>query len=125
VLPVQGKIQYRGTRNGNIFACEQFFETGSVLVNLVRKNYLGDLLPFFNVASFDCSGSGLSEGNYVTLGYCEKEDLRSVIKHLKRDFGLRNFILWGRSMGAVTALLYAAKYQDVLTLISDNAFSDL
>jgi len=28
-------------------------------------------------------------------------------------------------MGAVTALLYAGKYQDVDAVVSDNAFSDL
>ncbi len=28
-------------------------------------------------------------------------------------------------MGAVTALLYAAKYQNVCAVVADNAFSDL
>jgi pimeloyl-ACP methyl ester carboxylesterase len=32
--------------------------------------------------------------------------------------------LWGRSMGAVTALLYAAKYRGIKGIIVDNAFSD-
>jgi pimeloyl-ACP methyl ester carboxylesterase len=86
---------------------------------------LGDLLPFFNVACLDCAGSGNSEGNYVTLGYYEKEDIRALIEFLKNEFLFTKFILWGRSMGAVTSLLYAAKYQDVEAVVSDNAFSDL
>lgn len=84
-----------------------------------------DLLPFFNVVSFDCSGSGNSQGEVVTLGYYEKEDLRVLIKVLKQKYGLKGFFLWGRSMGSVTSLLYAAKYGDLLGVVSDNAFSDL
>lgn len=34
-------------------------------------------------------------------------------------------MLWGRSMGAATAILYAAKYQDIDGLILDSPFSDL
>jgi len=48
-----------------------------------------------------------------------------LIKTLKKRFGLDKFFLWGRSMGAVTALLYAAKYGDLLGIVADNAFSDL
>jgi len=33
--------------------------------------------------------------------------------------------LWGRSMGAATAILYAAKYGGVKAIISDNSFNDL
>ena len=47
------------------------------------------------------------------------------MKVLKQNFGLKGFFLWGRSMGAVTALLYAAKYGGLLGVIADNAFSDL
>ncbi len=38
----------------------------------ISKNYLAELLPFFNIACLDCSGSGNSEGDLVTLGYYEK-----------------------------------------------------
>jgi pimeloyl-ACP methyl ester carboxylesterase len=96
-----------------------------MIVKLCRKNYLGDLLPFFNVVCLDCAGSGISEGGVVTLGYYEKEDLRVVIEYLKEEYQFSRFILWGRSMGAVTSLLYAAKYRDVVAVVADNAFSDL
>ncbi len=78
------------------------------------------------MACLDCAGSGMSEGEHVSLGYYEKEDLRVMVERLKVQYGLGTFVLWGRSMGAVTALLYAAKYpDDIMAVISDNAFSDL
>ena len=61
----------------------------------------------------------------MTLGYYEKEDLRVVVEYLKNEYQFSRFILWGRSMGAVTSLLYAAKYRDVEAVVADNAFSDL
>jgi pimeloyl-ACP methyl ester carboxylesterase len=58
-------------------------------------------------ACFDFSGSGLSEGEYVSLGYYESDDVEAVVSHLRRSKGFTEIALWGRSMGAVTALLYA------------------
>ena len=55
----------------------------------------------------DPQGSGLSEGAWVTLGAHEVDDVAAAVVHL-RSSGLTTTIgLWGRSMGAVTALLYA------------------
>ena len=52
-------------------------------------------------------GSGRSEGEWVTLGAHEVGDLAAAVAHL-RAAQLRAAIgLWGRSMGAVTALLYS------------------
>ena len=33
-------------------------------------------------------------------------DIEAVIEELKHKFRQRKFVLWGRSMGAVTALLF-------------------
>jgi hypothetical protein len=65
------------------------------------------------VFSFDFAGSGISEGSYVTYGMQEQQDLDIVIRHLVStgagplNAGVSKFILWGRGMGASTALLYA------------------
>ena len=48
-------------------------------------------------------GSGLSDGDWVTLGANEVDDLEVVIKHLRAHKGTSTVGLWGRSMGAVTA----------------------
>lgn len=53
-----------------------------------------------SVFCFDFAGSGISEGEYVSLGYYEKDDVACVVKHL-RESGLVSTIgMWGRSMGA-------------------------
>lgn len=44
-------------------------------------------------------GSGQSEGDYVSLGVFEKEDVRAVVAHLRADPSVSTVGLWGRSMG--------------------------
>lgn len=84
-----------------------------------------------SVFAFDFAGSGLSEGDYVSLGYFEREDLATVIAHLRATLGSQIPIcLWGRSMGAATALMYASReatmpIQNVKCLILDSSFCDL
>lgn len=47
------------------------------------------------------------EGRFVTLGSREAKDLACVLLELESK-GVEQVILWGTSMGAVTALLYEA-----------------
>ena len=54
---------------------------------------------------FDFGGSGNSEGDYVTLGMQESRDCKVLLEVLKEGFEVKRFILWGRSMGAVAAIL--------------------
>jgi alpha/beta superfamily hydrolase len=54
----------------------------------------------------DFSGSGKSDGEYITLGINEQEDLNCAIGFLDEIFKFEEYSVWGRSMGAVTALLY-------------------
>ncbi|EAX93535.1 Clan SC, family S9, unassigned serine peptidase [Trichomonas vaginalis G3] len=75
-----------------------------------------------HVCCFDYIGCGESEGKYVTLGYYEVDDTKSVIDQVRATFKCTKYALWGRSMGAATALLYAAKYHDVSSIIADSAF---
>jgi len=54
----------------------------------------------------------------VTLGWREQDDLALAIQHL-RDLGTVSTIgLWGRSMGAVTALLYSQKDPSIAGVVS-------
>lgn len=55
------------------------------------------------VCCLDFAGSGLSGGEYITLGKREPRDLKIIVTFL-RTIGLVQIGLWGRSMGAVTAL---------------------
>jgi len=71
------------------------------------------------VVGVDFTGSGKSDGEYVSLGHYEQVDLDCLIQHLERVYGGSGglgsggiesdleIILWGRSMGASTALMYA------------------
>ncbi|MCH83781.1 esterase/lipase domain protein, partial [Trifolium medium] len=61
------------------------------------------LLPSnITVFTLDFSGSGLSDGDYVSLGWHEKDDLKIVVSHLRSNKQISRIGLWGRSMGAVT-----------------------
>ena len=59
-----------------------------------------------NYCIFDFAGYGNSEGKSVSLGCREIWDIETVINHLNKNFNQQKVILWGRSMGAVAALLY-------------------
>ncbi|CAM9571973.1 unnamed protein product [Ectocarpus sp. 8 AP-2014] len=76
------------------------------------------------VVSFDFSGSGMSEGDFVTLGYFEQHDVADVLAYLRSNGMASRYLLWGRSMGAASALLYAARYpnHDLCGLILDSPF---
>lgn len=75
--------------------------------------------------ALDFSGCGRSQGEYISLGHYEQDDVKAAIRHL-RDEGRTSLIaLWGRSMGAVTALLYASKDCSVAGIVCDSPFSRL
>lgn len=75
--------------------------------------------------SFDFAGCGLSEGEYISLGYYEKDDLETVINHLRESGKVSTIGLWGRSMGAVTALLHGHRDPSIAGMVLDSPFSDL
>ena len=59
---------------------------------------LGHLLSLgVSVLSFDFCGSGHSDGEYVSLGYHEREDLDAIIKFLRGTGQVSSIALWGRS----------------------------
>lgn len=78
-----------------------------------------------SIFAFDFSGSGLSGGKYVTLGYNEAEDVRVVVRHLRENEGITSVSLWGRSMGAVSAILYSATDPQIQALVLDSPFTSL
>ncbi|MED6131194.1 hypothetical protein PIB30_117052 [Stylosanthes scabra] len=84
------------------------------------------LLPSnITVFTLDFSGSGLSDGNYVSLGWHEKNDLKMVVSYLRSNKQISRIGLWGRSMGAVTSLLYGAEDPSIAGMVLDSAFSNL
>lgn len=77
------------------------------------------------VFAFDFAGSGKSDGEHVTLGYFEREDLLCVVAHLRATDVVSTIALWGRSMGAVTALMHGDRDPSIAGMVLDSPFSDL
>lgn len=79
-----------------------------------------------NFCCFDFSGCGNSEGEWVTLGHKEKNDLQAVIEYLLEYKRVSKIALWGRSMGAVSSLLYMAENPGVVSAcLLDSGFAQL
>ncbi|KAJ1462578.1 Alpha/Beta hydrolase protein [Pelagophyceae sp. CCMP2097] len=78
-----------------------------------------------SVVSFDFSGSGLSDGEFVTLGAWERYDIRAVVDYLRGEGKTSTIAFWGRSMGAVTALLYADEDNMLDAMVLDSPFASL
>ncbi|KAK7246056.1 hypothetical protein RIF29_40914 [Crotalaria pallida] len=92
-------------------------DANEAAVNLLPSN--------ITVFTLDFSGSGLSDGDHVSLGWHEKEDLKVVVSHLRSNKHVSRIGLWGRSMGAVTSLLYGAEDPSIAGMVLDSAFSNL
>lgn len=74
---------------------------------------------------FDFAGCGSSEGDYISLGWYERDDVAMIIDHLRTQRRVSTVALWGRSMGAATALLHADRDPSIAGIVLDSPFSDL
>jgi len=78
------------------------------------------------VFSFDFCGCGQSDGDYISLGYHEKKDVHCVIEYLIKSKKVSKIGLWGRSMGAVTAIMYANEHPSLIdAMVLDSGFYSL
>lgn len=77
-----------------------------------------------NLMVFDFAGCGLSEGEYISLGWHEKEDVRIVVDFLQKLPGVGRIGLWGRSMGAATTMMYTHSDERISCICLDSPFSD-
>mmetsp|Transcript_10408 Transcript_10408/g.23556 ORF Transcript_10408/g.23556 Transcript_10408/m.23556 type:complete len:465 (-) Transcript_10408:128-1522(-) len=77
-----------------------------------------------SLCAFDFSGSGLSGGEYCSLGYHEQNDAKVVIEYLRESGRATAIALWGRSMGAATAIFRASKDPTLAACVLDSPFSD-
>lgn len=78
------------------------------------------------VFSFDFCGCGQSEGEYISLGYYEKQDVHCIVEYLLKSKKVSKIGLWGRSMGAVTAIMYANEHPSLIdAMVLDSGFYSL
>ena len=73
----------------------------------------------------------MSEGEYISLGHFEKDDLSCVIEYLRETERASYIGLWGRSMGGnsidlgITSLLHADRDPSIAGMVIDSALTDL
>jgi dipeptidyl aminopeptidase/acylaminoacyl peptidase len=79
--------------------------------------------PGYGVLLYDSRNHGASGAARVSLGYHERLDAEAAVRFLREEFKTSDrIVLYGISMGAVTALLAAAETPEVAAVISDSAF---
>lgn len=61
----------------------------------------------------------------MSLGHYEREDLSCIVAHLRATNVVSTIALWGRSMGASTALMYGDRDPSIACMILDSPFADL
>jgi dipeptidyl aminopeptidase/acylaminoacyl peptidase len=88
------------------------------------------LVPIFvpagvAVLCFDFSGCGNSEGDYISLGMHEKDDVARAIDFVRSQFHIGRVAIWGRSMGAATAFFTLADDPTIACAVTDSPFSSL
>ena len=67
----------------------------------------------------------MSEGEFISLGWHERDDLACIVDHLRANRNVSTIGLWGRSMGAVTALLHGDRDPSIAGMVLDSPFSNL
>jgi pimeloyl-ACP methyl ester carboxylesterase len=104
------------------------FLHGNASSKLEGENYAGTYLPLgINVLSFDFNGCGNSDGDLITFGWKEKEDLQTVVNYLESLGNVSKIGIFGRSMGAATAILYCDIIGNDLVkcLVLDSGYSSV
>jgi uncharacterized protein len=116
---------YLPSRNGCTLVClhgindnaGQWFEQVAVLH--ARSGY-GALM-------FDFAGHGRSDGNIVTYGAGEQLDVHAALAYLRArgDVDMSRLGLLGYSLGAITAILYAARHPALKAVIIESGLADI
>ncbi|RHY34991.1 hypothetical protein DYB32_000483 [Aphanomyces invadans] len=72
----------------------------------------------FSVFAFDFSGSGVSDGIYVTMGWLESSDLKYILDDLDSKSTVLSVSLFAHTMGCYPALLnVASRFQQTAELV--------
>lgn len=66
------------------------------------------LIPqFITLFSLDFSGCGVSEGEYISLGWYERDDVEAVVDYLRKSNRVSTIGLWGNASSASAAHTHA------------------
>ena len=98
---------------------------GNSSSRLEGTHMLKDLLKRdINLFVVDFPGCGLSEGEYISLGYHESHDVKILVDFIEKLPGVGPIGLWGRSMGAATTMIYSHKDDRIKAICMDSPFAD-
>ena len=89
----------------------------------LRRELCGDSLGY-NVLMFDFRGHGRSEGQHVSMGYYERQDLLGAVDYLQR-WGIDRVGVMGFSMGGAVAMATAPHSEAIRAVVSDGGFACL
>jgi pimeloyl-ACP methyl ester carboxylesterase len=79
-----------------------------------------------NLIAFDFGACGKSEGQFLTYGEKEARDIDCVVEYARSRFKIKKVVIWGRSMGASLAMMYASLHpRHVSCLVLDTPFRRL
>ncbi len=78
----------------------------------------------YNVLMFDFRGHGRSEGQQVSMGYYEREDLLGAVDYLQGR-GIDRVGVMGFSMGGAVAMAIAPHTEAIRAVVSDGGFARL
>lgn len=81
----------------------------------------------YSTLLFDFRGHGQSEGDLVTLGYDEVQDVQGAVNYLltRSEVDPERLGLLGHSMGGATAIRAAARTPEVKALVTEGAYASL
>lgn len=100
---------------------------GNSSSRLESYQILDSILPLnLSLLAFDFPGCGLSEGDWVSLGFYEREDTERIIQFLKKKKKINKVLLWGRSMGAsIGVMLSENKSNMISAIVADSPYANL
>ena len=115
---------YMGERPKEIMPCVIYLHANasSRIEGLHIRRFL--LKRNINLCVFDFQGSGMSEGDYISLGYHERHQVKNIVDFVEKYPGVGKIGLWGRSMGAATSLIYTAMDKRIKATVADSPFAD-
>jgi pimeloyl-ACP methyl ester carboxylesterase len=81
----------------------------------------------YGALMFDFAGHGRSDGNSVTYGAGEELDVHAALAYLRArgDVDMDRLGLMGYSLGAITAILYAARHPVFRAVMIESGFADI
>ncbi len=76
----------------------------------------------YGVLLYDVRRHGRSRGEFSTVGYVERRDVRAAVEFVRRRAPYNRIVLLGVSMGAAASLLAANESLEVAAVVSESSF---